>query len=186
MNKSASSMSPAVIAHHEAGHAVAHIVFGIPFVEVTIVPRQDGKTGVPSKTNPWVAPRPSSNPGEFTDAEWQELSQSEEKWEAWKKKDNDGYAIVLLAGKAAQAQYAGSANPEDAYSDYDTLKHVLPQCYQRLNELEHEARELVRKYWPAVEAIASALLNRPVLTSDEAKGIFQQAMPDVQIPQPKY
>jgi hypothetical protein len=53
---------------------------------------------VPFKTNPWVAPRPTSNPGEFTDAEWQELSQNDEKWEAWKKKDNDSYAVVLLAG----------------------------------------------------------------------------------------
>jgi ATP-dependent Zn protease len=177
-----SSMSQPLIAHHEAGHAVADIMLGIPFKEVRIVPGEDGKTGVPFKTNPWIAPRPATNPGEFTDAEWQELSHSDEKWEAWKKKDNDSYAIALLAGRAAQGEYAGFASLENAFSDYATLKNVLPHCYQRLGELEHEARELVRKYWRGVEAIASELLNRPVLTPDEAKEIFQRAMPDVQIP----
>jgi hypothetical protein len=179
------SMIPDVMSHHEAGHAVANIVLGIPFTAVRIVPGKDGKIGVPFKTNPWRAPRPKTNPGEFCDAEWQEL-QNDEKWEAWKKKDNDGYATVLLAGKAAQIEYAGTAKDEDAYSDYDTLKHMLPHCYQRLDELEHGARELVRKYWPAVPAIAAELLKRKELTPDEAKEIFRQALPNVRIPTPTH
>jgi len=126
-----------------------------------------------------------SSPGEFTEAEWLEL-QNDEKWEAWKKKDNDSYATVLLAGKAAQIEYAETAKDEDAYSDYDTLKHVLPHCYERLPELEHEARELVRKHWPAVQAIAAELLKRKELTPEEAKEIFRQALPHVQILTPTH
>jgi hypothetical protein len=100
------SLIPDVVAHHEAGHAVANIVLGIPFTAVSIVPGKDEKIGVPFKTNPWLGPRPQTNPGEFSAAEWQEL-QNDEKWEAWKKNDNDGYATVLVAGKAAQIEYAG-------------------------------------------------------------------------------
>ena len=55
------SVSRDVIAHHEAGHAVAGLVLGVPFTEVRIVPGEDGKIGVPLKTNPWTGPRPASN-----------------------------------------------------------------------------------------------------------------------------
>src|SRR6266566_1650768 len=88
------SVSRDVIAHHEARHAVAGLVLGVPFTEVRIVPGEDGKIGVPLKTNPWTGPRPASNPGEFTDEEWAELSLSYNEWEAWKKRDNDSYAIL--------------------------------------------------------------------------------------------
>jgi len=56
-------------------------VLGVPFTEVRIVPGEDGKIGVPLKTNPWTGPRPASNPGEFTDEEWAELSRSYDEWE---------------------------------------------------------------------------------------------------------
>jgi hypothetical protein len=92
------SVSRDVIAHHEAGHGVAGLVLGVPFTEVRIVPGEDGKIGVPLKTNLWTGPRPASNPGEFTDEEWAELSRSDEEWQAWKKIDNDSYAIFCLAG----------------------------------------------------------------------------------------
>jgi hypothetical protein len=67
------SVSRDVIAHHEAGHAVAGLALGVPFSEVRIVPGEDGKIGVPLKRNPWIGPRPAANPGEFTDEEWLEL-----------------------------------------------------------------------------------------------------------------
>ena|ERR1700730_84810 len=119
MNAQTNLPSLQVIAHHEAGHAVAGMVLGVEFTAVRIVRGEDGKIGVPLKTNPWIAPRPAFKPpDEFTDEEWAQLSQSDEKWEAWKKKDNDNYAIFCLAGKAAQLEYAGVANDEDAKADY--------------------------------------------------------------------
>jgi len=180
------SLSPPVIAHHEAGHAVAGIVLGVPFIEVRIVPSEDGKIGVPLKTNPWVAPRPPFNPpGEFTDEEWAELSQDDAKWEAWQKKDNDNYAVFMLAGKAAQIEYAGTARDEDAKFDYSFIQHVLPDCYARLAELEAEATQLVKGYWLAVLAVAAELLNRSKLTADEVREIFERTMPGVQLPKSK-
>jgi hypothetical protein len=120
------SVSRDVIAHHEAGHAVAGLVLGVPFTEVRIVPAENGKIGVPLKTNPWTGPRPASNPGEFADEEWAELSRSDEGWEAWKKRDNDSYAIFCLAGKAAQLECAGEASEEDAKADYSLLPIGFP------------------------------------------------------------
>jgi len=165
-----------VIAHHEGGHAVAGLVLGVPFTEVRIVHGEDGKIGVPLKTNPWTGPRPTSNPGEFTDEEWAKLSENGEEWEAWRKRDNDSYAIFCLAGKAAQLEYAGEASEEDAKADYSFIAYRLPDCQRRLGELEEAARALVREYWPAVEAVATALLDRSVLTAAEAEEIFKQAM----------
>jgi hypothetical protein len=180
------SMAPYVVAHHEAGHAVANLVLGIPFKAVRIIPGPDGKIGVPFKTNPWLGPRPESNPGEFTDAEWAELSQDVEKWEAWKKKDNDGYAIVLLAGKPAQFKYSGPVKDEEVKADYSIVENALPRCHNRLEELEQAARELINNHWPAVLAIAAELLVRQELTPKEAEEIFRRSMPLVQLPKPKH
>jgi hypothetical protein len=183
MNSQTNSPGPPVIAHHEAGHAVAGMVLSVEFTAVRIVPGEDGKIGVPLKTNPWLGPRPAFNPsGEFTDEEWADLSESDDKWKAWKKRDNDNYAIFCLAGKAAQLEYAGAANDEDAKADYSFIAHRLPQCQQRIGVLEELARELVRSHWPAVQAIAAELLKRSELTPAEVEEIFRRAMPKVQLP----
>jgi hypothetical protein len=172
-------VSSSVVAHHEAGHAVAGIVLGVEFTEVRIVPGKDGKIGVPLKSMPWRGPRPSSNPGEFTDEEWAELSQSDEKWAAWEKEDHEKYAIFCFSGKAAQLEYAGVASDEDAKADYSFVEYWLPNYEQRKVSLEKAARELVRKYWPAMQAIAAELLKRFELNSSEVEEIFRRAMPNV-------
>jgi hypothetical protein len=172
----ASSVSRDIIAQHEAGHAVAGLVLGVPFTEVRIVSGERGKIGVLLKTNFWTGPRPACNPGEFTDEEWAELSRSDEEWEAWKKRDNDSYAVFCLAGKAAQLEYAGEANEEDAKADYSFIAHRLSDCQQRIGGLDEAARALLREYWPAVQGIAAELLDRSVLSVAKAEEIFKRAM----------
>jgi hypothetical protein len=174
-------VSSSVVAHHEAGHAVAGIVLGVEFTEVRIVPDKDGKIGVPLKTMPWRGPRPSSNPGEFTNEEWAELSQSDEKWAAWEKGDHEKYTIFCFAGKAAQLEYAGAVNDEDAKADYSFVEYWLPNFQQRKAALEQEARKLVRNHWPAVQAVAAELLERPALVLAEVEEIFRRTIPNVQL-----
>lgn len=60
-----------------------------------------------------------------------ELSQSDEKWEAWKKKDNDSYALFCFAGRAAQIEFAGSATESDAKADYSFVEYRLHYCFLR-------------------------------------------------------
>jgi hypothetical protein len=94
MSAQSDSMLPDVMAHHEAGHAVAATVLGI-----SVHSRQDraGRRRADRrkpKTNPWIAARPRFKPpGEFSDEEWAELSQSVERGRPWRQKDNDSYAI---------------------------------------------------------------------------------------------
>lgn len=175
-------VSSPVVAHHEAGHAVAGVVLGVEFTQVRIVPGEDGKIGVPLKTNPWLAPRPSSNPGEFTCEQWAELLQNDEKWEAWKKGDQEKFAIFCFAGKAAQLEYAGVASDEDAKADYSFVEYWLPNYQYRKGALEESARELVREHWPAVQAIAAELLKCSELSPAEVEEIFGRAVPNVQLP----
>jgi hypothetical protein len=75
-------MNADVIAHHEAGHAVAALVLGIPFIEVRIVPGENGNIGVDFKVMPWISPRPDTKVAGFTDEEWEEVSQDDSKWES--------------------------------------------------------------------------------------------------------
>jgi hypothetical protein len=165
-----------VIAHHEAGHALAGVVLGVGFLVARITPGEDGRIGVPFESGPWVGPRPVSNPGEFTEEQWSFLSQDDARWEQWKKGDNEHYAIFCLAGKAAQLEFAGMARDEDAKADYSFVEYRLPNCYQRLRELEQAARDLVQEHWAAVQAVAAELMNRSALFPYEVERIVQRTM----------
>lgn len=173
------------MAHHEAGHAVAALVLGIPFIEVRIVPGENGKIGVDFKVMPWTSPRPEKKLVGFTDEEWKEVSRDDSKWEAWQTKDNDDYAIFMLAGKAAQIEYAGTARDEDARFDYSFIEHVLPRCYERLRDLEPQAAQLMKDYWAAVLAVAAELLKRSKLTAAEVEAIFRGVLPEIRLQKSK-
>ena len=58
---------------------------------------------------------------------------------------NDKYAIFCLAGKAAQLEYTGVANDEDAKADYSFVERWLPDYERRIGGLEESARALVRE-----------------------------------------
>jgi hypothetical protein len=77
MSTPASPMSADVMSDHEAGHAFAALVLGIPFIELTIVPGENGKIGVDFKVMPWTSPRPETKLTGFTDEECKEVSRDD-------------------------------------------------------------------------------------------------------------
>jgi hypothetical protein len=177
MTDPTSTISREVIAHHEAGHAVAGVALGIGLVYIRIVKGEDGLVGVKPKTNPFPEARPPFNPpGEFTPNEWIEL-QDDDKWREWQRKDNEKYTLYYLSGKAAQIKYAGIAQDDDAKADYSFVQCRMPLCYARLSELEEAAREFVEAHWAAIEAVASELLNKLELTPDEVEAIVKRTIP---------
>jgi hypothetical protein len=179
MTDQTNTMSREVIAHHEAGHAVAGIVLGIGLVYIRIVKGDDGLVGVKPKTNPFPEARPTFNPrGEFTARQWTEL-QDDDKWREWQRKDNEKYTLYYLAGKAAHIRFAGTAQDSDAKADYSFVQHRMPLCHARLSEMEKAAQEFVEIHWAAIEAVASKLLEKSELTPHEVEVIVKHTMPGV-------
>jgi hypothetical protein len=91
----------------------------------------------------------------------------------------------MLAGKAAQIEYAGTASDEDARFDYSFIEHKLSRCYERLRELESRAMQFVKVYWAAVLAVAAELRRRSKLTAAEVKEIVGSVMPEIHVQKPK-
>jgi hypothetical protein len=172
-------MTADVMAHHEAGHVVAATVFRIPYLVVRLTPDEKGKIGVDFTRIPWTFPRPIQKLSDLRDEEWLELAQDDAKWEAWQKQENDNFAIFMLAGKAAQIEYAGSARPEDARFDYSFVKHRLPNCFARIEELEMKTTAFVKQHWPGILAIASDLLKRSTLSPNEVEQLIRTSMPEI-------
>jgi hypothetical protein len=141
-------------AYHEAGHAVAHVLFRLPFIEVHIVP--DETTGgalIPAHRYSWPSRR-------------------------WAKRK----IITLLAGPEAQIRargYQGDGGwlfDVGAESDvakalnYAALLHLRgAECTCRRRALAYVRilhRRAVRlwevpEYWRAVQAVAQSLLEQP-------------------------
>jgi ATP-dependent Zn protease len=165
-----------VVAYHEAGHAVAELAYGRQFEYVTIVPD-----------------------GEF-------LGQVHvgEEWSksfARKKEENEGTGLIDLGslvcsmlGAFAEKEVTGRFNNRHARLDSDFTDGTLSQRdlfshwagYRPIKPprtAEHlwlaargEANAIVSLFWPAIEAIAKALLEKKTLTYDEATQIHCAAM----------
>ena len=140
----------AVIAHHEAGHAVAAFFLRDKFKHVTIVPKDESAGHL-------LPLRPV---------------RSMEKTHA--------RAIVGLAGIIAQRRYNGrcvreyhSAPDRKMVSSYAfDLAGSQAVAQALLNLWYAQANELIKNRWNAVEDVASALLRDKTLSSDDVRDII--------------
>lgn len=130
-------------AHHEAGHAVAREVLGLRTALVELY--------VDAETRQWTGQLiaggdPEPPPDDLTRRE----------------------VVALLAGLAADERFTEipAAPFGHAGGDYgDAHRRLMKEGLDgderraRIEELEEEARRLVEENWPAVEAVADALLE---------------------------
>jgi|KBSMisStaDraftv2_1062788.scaffolds.fasta_scaffold05947_11 hypothetical protein len=151
----------AFIAYHEAGHAVADIVFEHDLGAVTIEP--DGERAGGVEIN-----RPDDD-----DLRYQDATASQVKFER--------RIMSSMAGEIAQRRFdPASVDPDhaagdrvfaaDYFDELDTPTDEIFRAYHHLLTLRTEY--LVEKYWPHIQRVAIRLLDYGTLTADEARDAF--------------
>jgi hypothetical protein len=158
-------------AFHEAGHAVATHVLQIPLAkEGAIIFAGEGFSGLVKLQRRFLQRLGRLDSVELTDA-------NRVKAERW--------AIMYLAGLEAQKKYsASSVRNYHAAADYsgalDLMSYFAPetkelQAYIRLLQLR--ARSLVEfpPHWAAIQAVASALMEKHTLSASEVTTVIFEA-----------
>jgi hypothetical protein len=165
------------IAHHEAGHAVAARLLG---VEVAYVDFRGKASAVNAWSAAWAA-------GEADEARGHEID-----------------AVVSLAGPLAQMRYKGSMvlkskdwdegdrtnarghttnavwlrrNPGKPLpaTGHNLSAEESEEAGQLLAALSEEAATLIAANWPAVQAVAAAMLDRPFLSQSDLDALIAKA-----------
>jgi hypothetical protein len=153
-----------VIAHHEAGHAAAKWGLGLPFAWVTIVPSE----GFGGRCR--TAPIPPEVATRFLDEPRRLLPR---------------FLAGIVGGKVAQEIATGRPHEwSDWWFSYDVQDiERLAEGFQlgdlwdgRVQEIEAATATFLRSVWPAVEALAAALLERGTIEGEEAGCIMAEAL----------
>lgn len=154
-------------AYHEAGHAVASHALGRDVDHVTI--RTDKAAGFVGRVQ-GVPPAPdevlgTENP-HLVSRRVQDL------------------ILILYAGGAAEEAFSGmydeagcSADIEEALDLAFTACGSDPEAFLLLENLAEQARALVGRTWPAIDALVAALLEHEELDGLEVSRIIDEALP---------
>ena len=152
------------IAYHEAGHAVASYVENIPFLEVSIEP--DGEAA-----GRCVHPPPPKwfRPADRVDYRTRRRIESE--------------VLVLLAGPAAEAMFAGRECRGRAFGDRREAERLAglamysdEELSAYLRWLRLRARYVVGARWHTVECLAHLLLKKRTIRRTEARKVLADAL----------
>jgi ATP-dependent Zn protease len=157
-------------AYHEAGHAVAALMLGLPLEEVSIT--MDGEHGLVGGTH--CRPRlahldPDTHWGRVSPEDAGQLRAA---------------IMVSCAGPLAEARCTGRFTWRCGEGDRETAMEYArymrhdPAAFQAyLDAIFRQTAELINatRTWPLVEAVAQALLERGRLDGPEARQIVAQA-----------
>jgi hypothetical protein len=168
-------------AFHEAGHAVANVILGLPFEAVSIREKRD--QGTMLKNGQEVSVELIYTEGLIWSPQWTDSVNKE--LEAGKLDLRE--AISAMAGPQAEAMLIGEIDEEvrkAADLDMNGIAACcriavspgvpldrLPRSVMEddiLQALAKQAKELLREKWTAVEAVANELLKRDYLPYSEA------------------
>jgi len=165
MRKSEATRKAAVTAYHEAGHAFADFRFGFKIKEVSIIPNDTSTGRAVSKTRLHFRSLEYSAPTGRRIGRLHEL------------------VVSLLAGEAAQRHFQPrSIRFHQARYDREAIYEVLSRLHAE-NELPHVIRYLDAKaknliedprHWPVIEHLASELINRKILTGEDAEAAIRE------------
>ena len=154
-------------AHHEAGHAVVHIVQGMPIDRVFIGDRADHHGGCEHPSPMMVDCEPSERRGVAR---------------AMIVASYDGLEAERLVDPQADAALA--ADDDGSAYDLSCEYSVLPRRHDHLGDEAHcaylarlgkEAGRLVRKHRELVRAVAISLMRHKELTGQRAEDVMRAA-----------
>lgn len=152
-----------VTAVHEAGHAVQAWLEGIRTTRVTIVPSGDALgTHTHSKVPVWIGRMPA--PREIVGMQCKARCAMA------------GYIAQRIAFPRSRWRVGGTSDIEQAVALIGGLSRYSDeqQYWYRLFEVRVDGD--LRRHWPAVEAVADALLAARTLPGDQIVDIAERAM----------
>lgn len=161
-------VSEPLLAHHEAGHAVAACLLGLPFRYVTIDPATGPPGGRQFSGYVFIATR--EVPVESAPVRWQRVLSE----------------IVFHYSGAASEHVCGGV-PMDAitgvgadyrkaytlFTEHFGFAFAPEETWAVLRLLKQKAVELVRTHRREVERVARALMVVKILTGDEVRAVAQ-------------
>lgn len=158
---------PRLIAYHEAGHAVLAVILDLGPGKVSI--ESDG-------VNAGIAHDDGDNPRD-EDSEVLYMSAPE----AFKMRHaTTFYAGALAARRAKYFNWRDGADQDfaAAHGLADDIT-ACPSSVDAIRKLcERRAEILVEYYWPEIEAVAAALLERSTIEADELRRIVSTSLRD--------
>jgi hypothetical protein len=146
----------AAIAHHEAGHVVAAHIAGRVIQEVGIspTPLENGEYGWSRHINPMFGQEVEDGDARLTDLGTWELAISLAGPEAEKR--IDAKRIVPASDLAEQKKILSCIR--------NTSANEIEEYFR---DIKGQTRELVNQHWPAIQRVATALLERGRLSGDD-------------------
>ena len=156
-----------VTAYHEAGHALACLVYGVAIKEVEISRKAQSAGRVKPE-------RPV-----------------EELLERGSEEELRNHVTMLFAGEKAEERFCVESeqffnylgNASDILWIIDILKKLHPENdEERLRvrfELADRACDLVNERWAGIQAVAQALIERRTLSSEDVRRIAAKTLPEI-------
>ncbi len=143
-------------AYHEAGHAVAFLVFKHEFKTVSIIPEKGFQgilhgSGLPEDVVEKIVGRENLSPEE------ERLVRD--------------YIIISLAGPASECLFTGEDNRGGSARDWFKANTYASGLGRRPEEFYEQAREFISSHWKKVEVVARTLLERHRLCARQVQEI---------------
>ncbi len=169
------------LARYAAGLAVAAHALGYSLRFATVLPAREDDSLVGFFREEWDVPA-------FTfvkrDDMWRPSTEDEQHAYV-EEADRKNRLIIAQAGELAAYDMPGSSGLFDMAFAEEACRVIDEECVgpqhrrwmSRLESLQRQARTLVRKHAPAVDALTEALVERGRLTGDEAQAVIEGAMP---------
>jgi hypothetical protein len=157
------------VAYHEAGHAVvARHFFRLSEEGVSIIPEQGQQEGITHINFPARCFRPKDN--EYITGR--------------SRRTCETFALISLAAylspqRSRASSYRIHHSEQDRKEALDVLTHTTEakeEVDAGMRLLELQARNLVNRMWPKIEAVATALMERRHLTKSEVEQIAWEAV----------